>query len=232
MVSKVKKNFRKEMKKFEKQRKKSGKKEPLSYIYQDEYPSQPGKMNRFLSCSFSFIVRIAMIVGFLSITGMADPFIKNLPRPTKVESISQQPSINLEINQTQILFDYLDHFEEYSNKAEEIIERYNNGKLEVIEVYALQKVLIDSLVFTKDVQNDFLVELNEVIVLYHNKLIDWLTVLTTPTQGELNNSILDLRGASQEVIDELQHLFEEMNISYEINLDGGINYERVSDDMK
>ena len=121
---------------------------------------------------------------------------------------------------------YLDQYDSYANRAKEIIDRYNNGKLELIEVYALQKVLIDSVTFTNSV-DELLFDINEAMIQYHEELMNWLEVLRTSDHDKINTTILSLQGQQENLFSELIKLFNQVNIPYQIS-DDRIIYERVN----
>ena len=126
----------------------------------------------------------------------------------------------------QMIYNYLDQYDSYANRAKEIIDRYNNGKLEIIEVYALQKVLIDSVTFTNSV-DELLFDINEAMIQYHEELMNWLEVLRTSDYDKINTTILSLRGQQENLFSELIKLFDQVNIPYQISEDR-IIYERVN----
>lgn len=126
----------------------------------------------------------------------------------------------------QMIYNYLDQYDSYANRAKEIIDRYNNGKLELIEVYALQKVLIDSVTFTNSV-DELLFDINEAMIQYHEELMNWLEVLRTSDHDKINTTILSLQGQQENLFSELIKLFDQVNIPYQIS-DDRIIYERVN----
>ena len=126
----------------------------------------------------------------------------------------------------QMIYNYLDQYDSYANRAKEIIDRYNNGKLEIIEVYALQKVLIDSVTFTNSV-DELLFDISEEMIQYHEELMNWLEVLRTSDYDKINTTILSLRGQQENLFSELIKLFDQVNIPYQIS-DDRIIYERVN----
>ena len=126
----------------------------------------------------------------------------------------------------QMIYNYLDQYDSYANRAKEIIDRYNNGKLELIEVYALQKVLIDSVTFTNSV-DELLFDISEEMIQYHEELMNWLEVLRTSDYDKINTTILSLRGQQENLFSELIKLFDQVNIPYQISEDR-IIYERVN----
>ena len=126
----------------------------------------------------------------------------------------------------QMIYNYLDQYDSYANRAKEIIDRYNNGKLEIIEVYALQKVLIDSVTFTNSV-DELLFDISEEMIQYHEELMNWLEVLRTSDYDKINTTILSLRGQQENLFSELIKLFDQVNIPYQISEDR-IIYERVN----
>ena len=225
MRTKTQKNFHKEMKRYEKKRKKSGQQEPLSYIYKeknDYIPPTGGRM-RIISYWFIFMVRVAFIIGLLSFTGLIDPILNRFKKEDLTTPIHQSL-----MNEQQILFNYLDKYDQYINKAHEIIERYNEGRLEEIEIYALQKVLIESVSFTEEAQNPLLVNLNDAIIIYHDNLISWLDTLVHPEQETINESILKLQGQQSQVMNELVKVFDQAGVTYHYNEDFSISYQRMS----
>ena len=126
----------------------------------------------------------------------------------------------------QMIYNYLDQYDSYANRAKEIIDRYNNGKLELIEVYALQKVLIDSVTFTNSV-DELLFDISEEMIQYHEELMNWLEVLRTSDHDKINTTILSLQGQQENLFSELIKLFDQVNIPYQIS-DDRIIYERVN----
>lgn len=221
MRTKTQRNFHKEMRRYEKKRKKLDSREPISYIYKNENYYEPSRVTIGFSTVFRFIIRIAIIVGILSYTGIIDQFIKKENQEMGQINLSQSVA-----GKYQMIYNYLDQYDSYANRAKEIIDRYNNGKLELIEVYALQKVLIDSVTFTNSV-DELLFDINEAMIQYHEELMNWLEVLRTSDHDKINTTILSLQGQQENLFSELIKLFDQVNIPYQIS-DDRIIYERVN----
>lgn len=225
MRTKTQKNFHKEMKRYEKKRKKFGQQEPLSYIYKDknDYIPPTGGGMRIISYWFIFIVRVAFIIGFLSFTGLIDPILHWLKKEELTTPIRESL-----MNEQQILFNYLDKYDQYINKGHEIIKRYHEGRLEEIEIDALQKVLMESVSFTEETQSPLLVNLNDAIIVYHDNLMSWLDTLVHSNQETINESIFKLQGQQSQVMNELVKVFDQVGVSYHYNEDFSISYQRMS----
>lgn len=223
MRTKTQKNFHKEMKRYQKKRKKLNYREPISYIYKNENYYEPSRVKSSFSFIFRFIIRLAIIVGILSYTGIVDQFIKKETPEMRHSNLSQ----SFIGSPHQIIYNYLDQYEPYENQAKEIIDRYNSGKLELIEVYALQKVLMESVTFTKNPVDELLFDVNEAIIQYHEQLMNWLEVLGTSDPNKINMEILNLQNQQKNLFAELTRLFDQVNIPYQI-LDDRIIYERVN----
>lgn len=219
LATKTQKNFRKEMKKFEKERRRKGgaENEPLSYIYKHQsYPST-GRFGQGISNALLMAVRVAIIVGILSFTGIFDSVIKKMKE-------EKQPSEIVTVNHEQILINYLDQYETYNKKAYEVIDRYNFGKLDLLEIYAIQKVLMESIIFTEQTQDASLEQLNETVIGYHQALINWLTGLVEGNSEQVNRYVLSLNTYQQHIFTELAQLFDQLNIPYEYSTENGISY--------
>ena len=109
-----------------------------------------------LSLGLVWVSRFILVIGFLSLLGGLNPLLSYLKKDNISPSIYES-SLETTLTQEQkMLFDYLDLSKQYLSQADEIINRYNNGQLEEFEIYTVQKVLIDSLSFTENLQTTFL----------------------------------------------------------------------------
>ena len=178
---------------------------------------------RIISYWFIFIVRVAFIIGFLSFTGLIDPILHWLKKEELTTPIHESL-----MNEQQILFNYLDKYDQYINKAHEIIKRYYEGRLEEIEIDALQKVLMESVSFTEETQSPLLVNLNDAVIVYHDNLMSWLDTLVHSNQETINESIFKLQGQQSQVMNELVKVFDQVGVSYHYNEDFSISYQRMS----
>ena len=219
MRTKTQRNFHKEMKKYEKKRKKLKVSEPVSYIYKNENYYEPPKVTIGFTSVFRFMIRVAIIVGILSYTGIIDLFIDE--NNQELNQVNLSPAINKE---QKMIYDYLNQYDIYTNRAKEIINRYNQGNLELIEVHALQKVLIDSMTFTDSV-DELLFNINEKVIQYHEELINWLEVLRTSNSDKINLTVSSLKEKQEDVSFELINLFNQFDIPYQI-LDNQIIYQQ------
>lgn len=73
------------MKVYERKRKKSGRKEPFSYIYKERNEYIP-PTRRGMSYWFKFIVRMAFVIKLLSATGVINPILEKFRKENIVIS--------------------------------------------------------------------------------------------------------------------------------------------------
>ena len=232
MATKTQKNFRKEMKKFEKQRRRRGlsQDEPLSYIYKHQSSPSTSRFTQRIYATLLMVIRVAFIVGVLSFTGIFDPMIKKMKENQNPSEIVSSKIDSFE--QQKILVNYLNQYQNYTQKAHEVIDRYNNGKLDQLEIYPIQKVLMDNILFTEQVDDVYLGQLNDAVINYHQTLINWLSALVEINSEEVNQYTMSLTSHQQHIFIEIAKLFDTLNIPYQYSAENGISYNVSSQLME
>lgn len=170
---------------------------------------------------------MVFVIKLLSAIGVINPILEKFRKENIV--ISTQESL---LDKKQIVFNYMDSYDQYVMKVHEIMEGYNEGRLGVNEVYDAQKMLTDSISFTKESLNPLLVGLNEAIISYHDNLISWLDTLVHPEQETINEAVLKLNGNRNQIMNELVKVFNQVGIAYQYNDDSSISYQRMNIRMK
>lgn len=221
MATKAQKQFRKEMKKIqrEQRKKRNTQKQPLSYIYKTDEGYNYSRTYREKFQKWSYILfRVALVVGLLSFTGAFDRLIM-----VTQELIPISP-----LNKQKLVFEYMDEYEKYIYKAQAIINQYNTSTLSPIEMITLQQSLIDDISFLSEYDQSILTALNIKLKSYHETLLEILTLgypSTTEQQLKVLDYSINLTTIQLQFKNELVKLFESVNMKYEVKSDGSIFYE-------
>lgn len=203
----------------EQRKRKHTEKPTYSYIYKTDQQFQYSKTYKEKFSQLSYVLfRVALVIGLLAFTGAFD----------RLMIVTQELIPISTLNKQKLVFEYMDEYENYINKAQAIINQYNNSTLAPIELVTLQQSLIEDISFLEDYNHSMLTPLNSQLESYHETLLEILT-LGYPTNMTQQLKILDfnihLTTIQLQFKNELIKLFESIKMKYELKSDGSIFYE-------
>ncbi|MGL4336782.1 MAG: hypothetical protein ACRCST_07790 [Turicibacter sp.] len=213
MATQVQKNFRKEMRKYNKAaRKQRGNRKPISYIYKfpediESFPTLSERIGRWMP-------RLIMMGVLLYVTGMGSYLNKVIQELFPFSSLNHQ----------RVVFEFMDEYKLFEKQYENIIVQHNNGTLKEVDLIAY----IQEATFTKKYEQAIFDELNDLIDQEVELLIPELRLNqegSYESQLEFLDYSMKLTNIQYDLHEAVVSLLEQTNFKYEILLDGSIAYE-------